>query len=106
TTRVEIFIALLRAIQFAHANGYVHRDIKPANVLVGPYGEVMLMDWGVAKRCKAPEEVGARLKEEDLTKSVRERLFTARRGAIVGTPAYMSPEQARGEVEKIDERSD
>ena len=108
TTRVEIFIALLRAIQFAHANGYVHRDIKPANVMVGPYGEVMLMDWGVAKRCKAPEEVGGPISkgEEDMTKSVRERLFTTRRGAIVGTPAYMSPEQARGEVEKIDERSD
>ena len=108
TARAEIFIALLRALQFAHANGYVHRDIKPANVMVGAYGEVMLMDWGVAKRCKAPEEVGASIgkAEEDMTKSVRERLFTTRRGAIVGTPAYMSPEQARGEIEKIDERSD
>ncbi|HEX4513643.1 MAG TPA: serine/threonine-protein kinase [Polyangiaceae bacterium] len=107
TARAEIFIALLRALQFAHANGYVHRDIKPANVMVGAFGEVMLMDWGVAKRCKAPEEVGGPIKaEEDVTKSVRERLFTTRRGAIIGTPAYMSPEQARGEVEKIDERSD
>jgi serine/threonine protein kinase len=107
TTRAEIFIALLRALQFAHANGYVHRDIKPANVMIGKFGEVMLMDWGVAKRCKAPEEVGGSVKtEEDMTKSVRERLFTTRRGAIVGTPAYMSPEQARGDVESIDERSD
>ena len=108
TARSEIFLALLRALQFAHANGYVHRDIKPANVMVGPYGEVMLMDWGVAKRCKAPEEVGGALdaSAEDTTQSVRERLFTTRRGAIVGTPAYMSPEQARGEVETIDERSD
>ncbi len=108
TARAELFIALLRALQFAHANGYVHRDIKPANVMVGAFGEVMLMDWGVAKRCKAPEEVGGAITktEEDMTKSVRERLFTTRRGAIVGTPAYMSPEQARGEVEKIDERSD
>ena len=107
TARVEIFVALLRAIQFAHAQGYVHRDIKPANVMVGRFGEVMLMDWGVAKRCKTPEEVDApAAPHEDMTKSVRERLFTTRRGAIVGTPAYMSPEQARGEVEKIDERSD
>jgi serine/threonine-protein kinase len=108
TARAEIFIALLRALQFAHAKGYVHRDIKPANVMVGAYGEVMLMDWGIAKRCKAPEEVGGPVGkvEEDLTKSVRERLFTTRRGAMVGTPAYMSPEQARGEIDKIDERSD
>jgi len=108
TARAEIFIALLRALQFAHAKGYVHRDIKPANVMVGAYGEVMLMDWGIAKRCKSPEEITEAVgkPEEDMTKSVRERLFTTRRGAMVGTPAYMSPEQARGEIEKIDERSD
>jgi eukaryotic-like serine/threonine-protein kinase len=107
TVRAEIFMALLRALQFAHANGYVHRDIKPANVMVGRFGEVMLMDWGVAKRTKAPEESGGDVAAtDDTTKSIHERLFTTRRGAIVGTPAYMSPEQARGEVEKIDERSD
>jgi serine/threonine protein kinase len=107
TARAEIFMALLRALQFAHANGYVHRDIKPANVMVGRFGEVMLMDWGVAKRCRAPEETGGDVAAtDDPTKSIRERLFTTRRGAIVGTPAYMSPEQARGEIDKIDERSD
>jgi serine/threonine protein kinase len=105
TTRVEIFVALARALQFAHAHGYVHRDIKPANVMIGRYGEVVLMDWGVAKLCKAPEETGDAL-DEDASRSIHERLFTTRRGAIVGTPAYMSPEQARGEVETIDERSD
>ena len=106
TARAEIFMALLRALEFAHANGYVHRDIKPANVMVGRYGEVMLMDWGVAKRRRAPEETGGEVAADDPSKSIKERLFTTRRGAIVGTPAYMSPEQARGEIEKIDERSD
>jgi len=105
TARAEIFIALLHALQFAHAHGYVHRDIKPANVMVGRFGEVVLMDWGVAKRCKGPEETGGAL-EDDASKPVHERLFTTRRGAIVGTPAYMSPEQSRGEIEAIDERSD
>jgi serine/threonine protein kinase len=105
TARAELFVALLRALQFAHAHGYVHRDIKPANVMVGRFGEVVLMDWGVAKRCKEPEPAAGADKEDD-GKPVHERLFTTRRGAIVGTPAYMSPEQSRGEVETIDERSD
>ena len=105
TARAEIFVALLRALQFAHAHGYVHRDIKPANVMIGAFGEVMLMDWGVAKRCAAREEPGGPLVDDE-SKPIHERLFTTRRGAIVGTPAYMSPEQARGDVETIDERSD
>jgi eukaryotic-like serine/threonine-protein kinase len=106
TARVQIFVALLRALAFAHARGYVHRDIKPANVMIGRYGEVMLMDWGIAKRCKEPEAPAPDAGVEDETRPLRERLFTTRRGAIVGTPVYMSPEQARGEVDAIDERSD
>jgi len=106
TARVQLFIALLRALEFAHSRGYVHRDIKPANVMIGKFGEVVLMDWGVAKRTREVECVATNLGAEDESKPVRERLFTTRRGAIVGTPAYMSPEQARGDVEAIDERSD
>jgi serine/threonine-protein kinase len=107
TTRVQIFVALLRALAFAHARGYVHRDIKPANVMVGRYGEVVLMDWGIAKRCKAPERSGPdEPGVDEASRPVRERLFTTRRGSIVGTPVYMSPEQARGDVDAIDERSD
>jgi serine/threonine-protein kinase len=105
TARVQIVLALLRALAFAHARGYVHRDIKPANVMVGRYGEVMLMDWGIAKRARAPESPGVD-PADDEERPLRERLFTTRRGAIVGTPFYMSPEQARGDVDAIDERSD
>jgi serine/threonine-protein kinase len=106
TARVQIFVSLLRALAFAHARGYVHRDIKPANVMVGRFGEVVLMDWGIAKRCRAPEPAAPAPDAEDESRPVRERLFTTRRGSIVGTPVYMSPEQARGDVEAIDERSD
>jgi serine/threonine protein kinase len=106
TARIQLFVALLQALAFAHARGYVHRDIKPANVMIGRYGEVVLMDWGVAKRCKAPEPASPDAPADDASLSPRERLFTTRRGAIIGTPAYMSPEQARGDVDAIDERSD
>ncbi len=106
TARVQIFVALLRALAFAHSRGYVHRDIKPANVMVGRYGEVVLMDWGIAKRRKDAEPTEPVAEEPGEGGTVRERLFTTRRGAIVGTPVYMSPEQARGDVEAIDERSD
>jgi len=52
--RVELFIGVLHALQYAHAKGIIHRDIKPANIMIGPYGEVMLMDWGIAKQTGAP----------------------------------------------------
>jgi serine/threonine protein kinase len=105
TARVQIFIALLRALSFAHSRGYVHRDIKPANVMVGRFGEVVLMDWGIAKQRSAPEAAVPDAAVDE-TRPLRERLFTTQRGSIVGTPVYMSPEQARGDVDAIDERSD
>ncbi len=110
--RVQIFIALLEAVAFAHSKGILHRDIKPANVMVGAYGEVVLMDWGIAKRLREdsppvpdvlrPEGPPASGKvEKGASRGV---LFQTRSGELIGTPAYMSPEQSRGEP--IDERSD
>jgi eukaryotic-like serine/threonine-protein kinase len=105
--RVQIFTALLEAVAYAHAKGVVHRDIKPANVMVGAYGEVVLMDWGIAKRLR---DDGAATPEAPLGPSYaaapgkRGPLFETREGDLIGTPAYMSPEQARGE--SVDERSD
>jgi serine/threonine-protein kinase len=85
--RVEIFMGMLEAIAYAHAKGIIHRDIKPANVMIGPYGEVMMMDWGLARTTRGPELGGL-----------------GGSGGVMGTPAYMSPEQARGD--EMDERSD
>jgi serine/threonine protein kinase len=108
--RVEIFLGLLRALQFAHAQGVVHRDIKPANIMVGRYGEVVLMDWGVAKARREGPAPAAAAQAAAVASSIGEPLspaaFATQAGTIVGTPAYMSPEQAQGKVDEIDERSD
>ena len=105
--RIQIFMALLEAVSFAHSKGILHRDIKPANVMVGAYGEVVLMDWGIAKRLRddgpaLPAETGPGSARAE--KGSRGALFQTRSGELIGTPAYMSPEQSRGEP--IDERSD
>jgi serine/threonine-protein kinase len=100
--RVEIFMSILEAVAYAHARGIIHRDLKPANVMVGPFGEVMVMDWGLARkidgRGPALDPTGQPSSPQDGDP------FQTRAGSLLGTPAYMSPEQARGE--KLDVRSD
>jgi serine/threonine-protein kinase len=101
--RVQIFMGVLEAVAFAHAQGVIHRDIKPANIMVGPYGEVVLMDWGIAKPIRGGLE-DAHLPRMEGRKEGRKRLFETQIGTVVGTPAYMAPEQARGGA--VDERTD
>jgi eukaryotic-like serine/threonine-protein kinase len=108
--RIEIFLGVLHALQYAHANGIVHRDIKPANVMVGRYGEVVLMDWGIAKPLGSGRDpaadAGAALVASGAPEGEKERMFATRIGALIGTPAYMSPEQASGRIDLLDARSD
>ncbi len=99
--RAQIFQGILEAIRYAHEQGILHRDIKPANIMVGAHGEVVVMDWGIAKRLgSGPEVAGTR------GPAVAAPAMSTTVGSVIGTPAYMSPEQARGENDKLDERSD
>ncbi|MBI5501649.1 MAG: serine/threonine protein kinase [Deltaproteobacteria bacterium] len=104
--RVQIFRGLLEAVAFAHARGIVHRDIKPANVMVGKFGEVLLMDWGIAKpiREEGPSIDDAVRETSAGTCGEPSHALRTQLGALIGTPLYMSPEQACGEP--VDERSD
>jgi serine/threonine protein kinase len=99
--RLRVFLRICEPVAFAHAHGVIHRDLKPENVMVGPFGEVLVMDWGVAKRLD--EADGARAggrPGEPANESA-----TAH-GTVIGTPAWMAPEQARGEVDRLDARAD
>jgi eukaryotic-like serine/threonine-protein kinase len=114
--RLRLFLRICDAVAFAHARGVLHRDLKPANVMVGAFGEVLVMDWGLAKilRDFVPSEAPA---DPDATiiqapnALPRESVATqatavTSHGTILGTPGYMSPEQARGDIAHLDQRSD
>lgn len=96
--RARIFLTVCKAVEFAHSKGLIHRDIKPANIMVGRYGEVVLMDWGLAKRIDGPGNAGATRGGETQGGTML--------GFAIGTPAYMPPEQARGEHDRTDYRAD
>ena len=113
---LRIFQKICEAVAFAHAHGVIHRDLKPENIMVGAFGEVLVMDWGLAKIVEA-EGGGLRAKSgERRAESVGhvERndngLLSSRHetlhGTVMGTPAYMAPEQKRGEIDQIDQRTD
>jgi len=98
---IGIFRSACQAVAYAHQQGIVHRDLKPENIMIGDFGEVLLLDWGVARSLSDPPE--------ELTPGTADsevQLYTTADGAMVGSPAYMAPEALRGNLDKIDARSD
>lgn len=107
TQRVHLFLGVLDAIRYAHARGVIHRDLKPANIMIGPYGEVTVLDWGIAKPIERKQPPsGAEALDRTAIESADTRLLETRLGSLAGTPLYMSPEQAAGRNDELDERSD
>ncbi len=107
-SRLRMFQRVCEAIAFAHAHGVLHRDIKPENVMVGEFGEALVMDWGIAKELgRAPlDESLAGAAPDALADTLPATNAATARGDVMGTPAYMAPEQARGDIDSLDARTD
>src|SRR5215510_3413445 len=89
--RLRKFQSVCDAVAFAHAHGVIHRDLKPQNIMIGSFGEVLVLDWGVAK-----------IRDDPRSSEFHQTM----EGTVIGTQNYMSPEQARGEIEQLDQRAD
>ncbi|HEX9653216.1 MAG TPA: serine/threonine-protein kinase [bacterium] len=108
--RLRVFQKICEAVAFAHSRQVIHRDLKPENVMIGDFGEVLVMDWGLAKLLghdtAEPERKASGELSFEFSNSPHLSAKTTEHGTVMGTPAYMSPEQGRGDIKEVNERSD
>jgi serine/threonine-protein kinase len=95
------FSSVCLAVDFAHRRGVIHRDLKPENIMFGDFGEVYVLDWGIAKVTSAPTSADA-----EAIELTRDTMPETALGSLLGTPGYMSPEQACGAIDRLDARTD
>jgi serine/threonine-protein kinase len=100
---LNAFVAVCNAVAYAHSRGVLHRDIKPQNVVLGDFGEVVVLDWGLAKHLGAKELPGDAVPAPAASTESADRTI---QGQVLGTPGYMAPEQAEGRLDQLDERTD
>ena len=98
---LTVFQKVCDAVSFAHGQGFLHRDLKPDNIMLGDFGEVLVMDWGIAKKLGSTESAPSADNSTDQHDS-----FNTLEGQVLGSPHYMAPEQARGENQTLDARAD
>ncbi len=109
---IAVFEQVCQALAFSHSHNVIHRDLKPANVMVGAFGEVQVMDWGLAKilaqqpRASVPGALDTPAAATEIRSHRESDGSCTQAGSILGTPAFMPPEQAAGELDQIDARSD
>ncbi len=110
---LAIMEAIAQAVGYAHAHGVIHRDLKPANIMVGAFGDVQVMDWGLSKKvttgASSPEPGKIEVEASHTTHVVAPRFESdghTQAGTILGTLSFMPPEQAVGEIDKVDQRAD
>lgn len=99
------FVDMCQALAYAHSRGVVHRDIKPGNIMVGEFGETVVLDWGLAK-VSGTRDLGAREVKQTAEGFAHLMADATQAGEMLGTPLYMSPEQVAGDVDNIDAASD
>ena len=100
------FQGVCNTVAYAHSRGVIHRDLKPSNIMLGPYGETLVVDWGLAKLIGRDDPRAVRSAEATLVPSSNSGSSEIVQGTVIGTPAYMSPEQAEGTLESVGAASD
>src|SRR5262249_23583863 len=104
TALLQVFARICQALAFAHRKGVIYRDLKPGNIMIGEHGEVQVIDWGLAKFLAGRDAWPAEATQTSVTPN--ESDDHTQPGSVMGTLEYMPPEQAKGRIEEMSERSD